>query len=58
MYIMLKSVNYLGHKISEKGVQPTDEKVRAIKEAPPPANVLQLPSFLGLINYHRIFFQI
>ena len=54
---MLKSVNYLGHKIFEKGVQPIDEKVRAIKEAPPPFNVSQLRSLLGLINYYGIFFS-
>ena len=39
---MLESVNYLGHKISQKGLQPTEEKVRAITEASPPTNVSQL----------------
>ena len=54
---MLESVNYLGHKISQKGLQPTEEKVRAITEASPPTNVSQLRSFLGLINYYGNFFQ-
>ena len=36
---MLPSVEYLGHKISAKGLQPTREKVRAVNEAPPPNNV-------------------
>ena len=53
---MLESVNYLGHKISEKGLQPTEEKIRAITEASPPTNVSQLRSFLGLINYYGKFF--
>ena len=48
-------MEYLGHKISGEGVQPTDEKVRAIKEAPTPQNVSQLRSFLGLINYYAKF---
>ena len=52
---LLPSVDYLGHKISEKGLQPTEEKVRAIKEAPPPTNVSQLRSFLGSINYYTKF---
>lgn len=39
---MLESVNYLGHKISGKGLQTTEEKVRAITEASPPTNVSQL----------------
>ena len=33
--VLLPSVEYLGHRISVKGQQPTDEKVRAIKDAPP-----------------------
>ena len=33
---MLPSIEYLGHKISAEGLQPTQEKVRAIQEAPPP----------------------
>ena len=49
---MLPSVEYLGHKISAKGLQPTGEKVRAVNEAPPPNNVSQLRSFLGLVNYY------
>ena len=53
---MLESVIYLGHKISQKGLQPTEEKVRAITEASPPTNVSQLRSFLGLINYYGKFF--
>ena len=31
---MLTEVEYLGHKISAKGLQPTNQKVRAITEAP------------------------
>ena len=52
---MLSSVEYLGYKISEKGLQPTDEKIIAIKNAPVPKNVSQLKSFLGLINYYSTF---
>ena len=52
---LLPSVEYLGHKISADGLQPTEEKVRAIKEAPHPTNVSQLRSFLGLVNYYSKF---
>ena len=31
---MMTEVEYLGHKISAKGLQPTNQKVRAITEAP------------------------
>ena len=54
-FFMLSSVEYLGHKISAQGLQPTDEKIRAIKEAPAPKDVSQLKSFLGLVNYYGKF---
>ena len=55
---LLPAVKYLGHKISAEGLQATDEKLSAIKEAPPPSNVSQLHSFLGLVNYYSKFLPI
>ena len=52
---MLPSLEYLGHKISSKGLQLTSEKVKAIHEAPVPKDVSQLKSFLGLLNYYCKF---
>ena len=52
---MLHSVDYFGHRISENGLQPMEEKVRAITEAPPPTEVSQLRLFLGLNNYYAKF---
>ena len=49
------SLEYLGHVISEQGIQPTEEKVHAVKEAPPPKNISELRSFLGLIYYYSKF---
>ncbi len=48
---MLPEVEYLGHIISASGLHPSQEKVKALKEAPTPANVSQLKSFLGLLNF-------
>ena len=39
-------VEYLGHKISQQGIEPT-EKVRVIMNAPKPKSVTQLKAFLG-----------
>ena len=50
-----KSVEYLGHRIDEQGLHPTDEKVIAIREAPKPRNVSELRAFLGIINYYSKF---
>ena len=52
---LLPAIKYLGHKISAEGLQPTEEKGRAIKEALPPSNISQLRSFLGLVNYYSKF---
>jgi len=52
---LLPLVDYLGHRISAEGLQSTEEKVRAIKEALAPSDVSQLCLFLGLVNYYGKF---
>lgn len=52
---LLPSVEYLGYKISKKGLQPIEDKVKAIHKAPAPTDVSQLKSFLGLVNYYVKF---
>lgn len=54
---MAPQVTYLGHTISKDGLQPTEEKVRAITNAPRPINVSELKAFLGLINYYGKFLK-
>nr|XP_061786525.1 uncharacterized protein K02A2.6-like [Nerophis lumbriciformis] len=49
------SVVYLGHVIDARGLHTAPSKVRAIVDAPPPENVSQLRSFLGLLNYYGRF---
>ena len=48
----LPTVEYLGHTISAEGLKPTDDKVRALVDAPRPENVSQLRSFLGMMYYY------
>ena len=52
---MLPEMEYQGHRISTRGLQPLASKVRAIAEAPTPTYVSQLMSFLGLLNYYGRF---
>ena len=54
-HFMLPSVEYLGHKISDKGIQSTEAKIHAIVKAPTPNNVSQLKAFLGMLNYYAKF---
>ena len=52
---MVPEIEYLSHKINREGLQPSDSKVAAIVEAPPPKNVSELKSFLGMVNYYGKF---
>ena len=52
---MLPEVQYLGHKILARRLEPSAEKAKAIREAPTPKNVTQLKSFLGAVNYYCKF---
>ena len=49
------SVEYLGHRINQDSIHPTDEKVRVIEGVPSPTNITELCSFLGLIKYYGKF---
>jgi hypothetical protein len=50
-------IRYLGHLITEKGIRPNPEKVRAIKEMPWPDTAEKMASFLGLVSYYRAFIE-
>ena len=47
--LMATSVLYLGLRFSAKGIQQTDEKVKAIRDTPTPFNLTELRSFLGML---------
>ncbi|GAA6081704.1 uncharacterized protein LOC111855352, partial, partial [Tachysurus ichikawai] len=50
-----QSVKYLGHIVSENGVETDPQKVEAIKTWPNPRNLKELRSFLGFSGYYRRF---
>lgn len=45
------SVPYVGHILTDKGVEADPDKVKAIVELPVPENVKSLQRFLGMVNY-------
>ncbi len=49
-FFLRPKIEYLGHILDTQGVHPTEEKIKAIKDAPQPKNVSELRSFLGMIN--------
>ncbi|XP_015266366.1 PREDICTED: uncharacterized protein K02A2.6-like [Gekko japonicus] len=49
------SVEFLGFRVDEFGVHPTNDKVSAIQHAPRPQGNKELQSFLGLLNFYHAF---
>ena len=50
-----KNIQYLGHLISDEGIQPLPEKLESITKMPTPLNVKQVKQFLGLVGYYKKF---
>ncbi|XP_055633430.1 uncharacterized protein K02A2.6-like [Toxorhynchites rutilus septentrionalis] len=51
----VSQVKYLGHILSEAGVSPNPEKVKAIMAVPEPKSKTQLKAFLGMITFYTKF---
>jgi transposase InsO family protein len=52
-----KEVSYLGHIITDDGVRPNPEKIKAVQEFPQPQCPKDIKSFLGLVSYYRRFIK-
>ena len=46
-----KNIQYLGHIISEDGIEVDPEKIKEIVEWPRPRNVVEIQSFMELVVY-------
>ena len=49
---MARSVTYLGYWIDLEGLHPTEDQIRAIRDAPAPHNVMEQKDFLGLYQFY------
>ena len=54
-HLFRTSVKYLGHVISEDGVETDPDKITALKNWPTPTNHQEVRSFLGFAGYYRRF---
>ena len=54
-HLFQRKVQYLGHIVSEEGIETDPEKIEVIRQWDRPSNVSELRSFLGLCSYYRRF---
>ena len=52
-----EKLEYLGHMISNQGVEPTTQKIEAIRNWPTPKTPKHIKSFLGLVGFYRKFIE-
>ena len=52
-----QSISYLGHVVSEEGVQTDPKKIAAVKEWERPHNVHTVRRFLDFVNYNKKFIK-
>ena len=50
-------IQYLGHLISETGIEPLPEMLDSLQDMPPPRNLKEVKQFLGLAGYNGKFIQ-
>ena len=50
-----ENVRFLGHVVSQYGIEPQPEKIQAIKEWPRPQCLRDVRAFYGLASYYRRF---
>lgn len=50
-----RRVSFLGHVLSEAGIEVQQDKVSAVRDWPTPRSLSELRSFLGLCSYYRRF---
>lgn len=48
-------IAFLGHLVNSKGILPLPERVKAIRQLPKPATVMELKRFLAMVNFYRRF---
>ncbi|KAK3106295.1 hypothetical protein FSP39_017215 [Pinctada imbricata] len=54
-FLLKNRVKYVGHIVSEKGIEPDEEKIKKVIDWPKPTNKEDVRSFLGFVGYYRKF---
>ncbi|GBG59999.1 hypothetical protein CBR_g329 [Chara braunii] len=53
----LTTISFLGHVVTDKGLQPKPQKVAAVRDAPVPTTITQVRAFLSIASYYRRFIK-
>ena len=51
MRVSSERSTYIGHKLTRDGVKPDEQKVKAVKQMPPPEDKKGAERLLGTVNY-------
>ena len=54
-HLAAREVSFLGYKVTPEGLEPEPRLMEGISKLPPPINVAEVRSFLGLVGYYRRF---
>ena len=54
-HLAAREVSFLGYKVTPEGLEPEPRLMEAISKLPPPINIAEVRSFLGLVGYYRRF---
>ena len=52
-----EEIDYLAHRVSKEGIQPSDINVRAVAKYAPPQTYTEIRAFLGLVGHYRHFIK-
>ena len=55
MQLSEEHTQYLGHLISQTGIEPLSEKLSSLQDMPPSRNLKEVKQFIGSAGYYRKF---
>lgn len=47
----MERITFMGHVLSHRGIEPTEGRIKAMKNAKQPTSAAEVKSFLGLVNF-------